>query len=639
MKELSKLIENIFSQYEEFAIFETLKFDEDNYLSYIFFCPKDKLVLFSPEGIKKFFSDIEKLLTKGYYLAGFFSYELGYFLDYHGQKPQEFNFPLAFFYVFDKPIIYNHKINKFEDENLISENIYSECCIDKKFKIKNLSLNTNYDEYKYAIDKIKNYILDGDTYQVNYTIKAKFKLLGSIIGLYEKLKQTQKVSYSAFIKTKDFVIISFSPELFFRKQSDIITVKPMKGTIKRGYTIREDKILSKKLQTDIKNRAENVMIVDLLRNDLGKISSYGNVKVKKLFEIEKYETLFQMTSTIQARIDKDISLYKLFYSIFPSGSVTGAPKIRTMQIIKEVEKEPRKVYTGAVGFFTPQKDAVFNVAIRTILIEKNQAEMGIGSGIVYDSVAKDEFEECKLKSMFIFKTVPRFRLVETMLYCKNFDKYIDEFDGLKLKIDKGKFQYGFFLLNEHLRRLKSSAEYFEFKYDEEQILHKLLSLNLDGCYRVRLLLSKDGKIKVETSKFPCKNFCSSKKIGRIALVKTNINNNVFLFHKTTNRKLYNKYYHYFRNKGFFDVVFVNKDGQITEATRGNIFVKLNGMVYTPDVKLGLLDGVFRKYLLHHNKNLIKEGKIELEKLNEVQRVYYTNAVIGIREMVIEKNLL
>ncbi|MCS7152242.1 MAG: aminodeoxychorismate synthase component I [Endomicrobia bacterium] len=640
-KIFEKLVEIVYNKYEEFAIFETLKVDKENYLSYIFFSPEKKLVLKQPDKVKSFFDSIYNYLFCGYYLAGFFSYELGYFLDYFGEKPNNFEFPLAFFYVFKKPFVFNHKTQKFENEKVVLDFLNRHCVSykDHKFKIKNFNLNVKFDEYKSSIDKIKCYILSGDTYQVNYTIKAKFDFSGSLLGFYKKLRDAQSVSYSSFIRTKEFSILSFSPELFFRKCDEVITVRPMKGTIDRGRTVYEDRLQAKKLKSSIKNRAENVMIVDLLRNDLGKISPYGGVKVNKLFEIEKYETLFQMTSTIEAKINKTIDFYKLFYAIFPSGSVTGAPKIRTMQIIKELEKEPRNVYTGAIGFFTAEQYAVFNVAIRTVVVDKNnKAEMGIGSGIVADSDAKREFDECKLKSNFLFKQQPKFRLVETILYCSDFYKEIKDFDGLRLNITKDKFKYGFFLLDYHLDRLRSSADYFDFCYDEKEILKKLISLSssISGCYRVRLLLSKDGKVEIEIYDYNLQNFCSRKK-EKIMLVDNKINrDNVFLYHKTTNRRLYNKLYNNFK-KSFFDVLFINENNEVTETSRSNVFFKLRNWFFTPPITSGLLNGVFRKYLIDNNKDKIKEKIIKLDDIDNFEKIYVTNGVFGIKEVELIKS--
>ena len=645
MYNFEELVNKIVLAQKEFAIYETLKIDEDNFLSYIFFLPKEKLVLDDPQNIKEFFKLLEKKIKEGFYLAGFLSYELGYFLDYKDNVDFNFGFPLAFFYVFEKPIVYNHKTNTFQEgielvQKFFSKNFTKE---NLEFKLKNLQLNTSKKEYIECIKKIKNYIFCGDTYQINYTIKLKFDFEGSILGLYKKLKQTQKVSYCAFIKTKEFSIISFSPEMFFRKINDLIVVKPMKGTIARGKDIFEDKIQANKLYNSMKNRAENVMIVDLLRNDLGKISSYGEVKVKKLFEIEKYETLLQMTSTIQAKIDPYIKFYKLFYSLFPSGSVTGAPKIRSMQIIKEVEKEPRYVYTGAVGFIKPNKEAVFNVAIRTLLINKNgKSELGIGSGIVADSNPIKEYNECKLKYKFLIAKIPNFRLIETILYCAKFDKEIKNFYDLNLNITKESFENGYFLLSLHLDRLKNSALYFGFKFEESKILEKLYRLKkhlVEQSYRIRLLLSKNGDVEIQKSVFDINEFCSKKVVDIILDPKTKIDDNsIFLYHKTTNRKLYNKKYKKY-SANFFDVLFVNKNKVITETSRANVFFKIGNFYYTPPKSAGLLNGVFKRFLIEKNKDKIKEKEIKINEIYSAEKIFITNAVIGIREAKISlKNI-
>jgi para-aminobenzoate synthetase/4-amino-4-deoxychorismate lyase len=637
MYSFDDIVKKVILTQKEFAIYETLKVDEDNFLSYIFFSPKGKLILTNPQNIEKFFEQLENKLNKGFYLAGFLSYELGYFLDYKDSVYYNFKFPLAFFYVFEKPIVYNHKTDIFEEGTDLIQRLFSVDLVkeNSKFKLTNFKLNTSKKEYVENVKKIKNYIFSGDTYQINYTIKLKFDFTGSILGLYNKLKQTQSVSYCAFIKTKDFSVISFSPELFFRKTTDIIIVKPMKGTIPRGKDVFEDKIQVRKLQNSVKDRAENVMIVDLLRNDLGKISSYGEVKVKKLFEIEKYETLFQMTSTIQAKINPNINLYKLFYSLFPSGSVTGAPKIRSMQIIKEVEKEPRYVYTGSVGFIKPNRDSVFNVAIRTLLIGKNgKAELGIGSGIVADSYPQKEYDECKLKYKFLITKIPKFRLVETILYCADFNYEIKNFYDLNLNITKENFEQGYFLLKYHLERLKNSAMYFDFKFDEGQIFDKLYKLKkqlIKQAYRIRLLLSKNGDVEIQKSVYDIKNFCS-KKIEKITISKSFVDkNNVFLYHKTTNRRVYNKEYKKYSGR-FFDVLFINKNGEVTETSRANVFVKIGDYYYTPPKSSGLLNGVFKKFLIEQNKDKIKDKTISIDEVFKSEKLFITNAVFGIKEV-------
>lgn len=635
---LDKLIYFVEATKKKFAIFETVKIDKNNFLSYIFFDPVEELILYSPNEIKKFFNKLDEHLKNGFYLAGFFSYELGYFLDYKDKYFKKTRFPLAFLYVFKNPIIFDHKKNKFIDPE--EKNIYSFLknfrCPLENFKISSLNLNVKEDEYIENIFKIKEYIFSGDTYQINYTIKAKFKILGSIVKFYNTTKKSQKVPYSALIKTKDFYILSFSPELFFRKSGDILYVKPMKGTAPRGKNLLQDEYYKRKLKNSIKERAENIMIVDLLRNDLGKISPYGNVEVEKLFEVEKYDTLFQMTSTIKTKLLDNIDFYKIFKAIFPSGSVTGAPKIRSMQIIRDLEKEERKVYTGVIGFFSPKKEAIFNVAIRTVLVDKNRnAEMGVGSGIVADSDPKREFEECKLKANFLFRKLPNFRLIETILYSP-LPLKISHYDNLILNIDENAFQDGFFLLSLHLKRLRESSKYFDFKYDEDKIVHSLKNLKkyLDNnYYKVRLLLSKDGSLKLQTQLLKNFEFCCKTPV-KIKMSNILIDEeNIFLYHKTTNRKIYNKEYNKYTKLGYFDVLFINTKKELTETSRCNVFLKIDGKFFSPPTKSGLLAGVFRSFIL--KKNSIFNKKLYVEDLMRAQAIYITNSVIGIRKAYLE----
>ena len=347
-------------------------------------------------------------------MAGFFSYELGYLFE---KRLQIFNkksdFPLALFCAYDTPNIFDHREDRFinGDFHIPSEN--------QNYEMRNAILSVPENEYHKNINKIRESIKKGDIYQANYTMKYHFDFSGSPLGLYNDLKKNQSAAYNVFAEFDDYHILSISPELFFRKKGNKITVKPMKGTVNRGKNIYEDRVKSRFLQADEKNRSENVMIVDLLRNDIGKISETGSVRVKKLYEIEKYNTLFQMTSTIESRLLKNISIRQLIQSIFPSGSVTGAPKIRSMEIINELENDERKIYTGAIGFFEPSGDAVFNVAIRTVLLRGNRGVMGIGGAIVYDSNPEDEFQECLLKGNFLLQHPPGdFQLIETILFDK-----------------------------------------------------------------------------------------------------------------------------------------------------------------------------------------------------------------------------
>jgi para-aminobenzoate synthetase/4-amino-4-deoxychorismate lyase len=344
--------------------------------------------------VPRAFEKMEVAINDGRYLAGFFSYEAGYAFEERLKIKDDFDFPLVCFGVYERP--------------------GKRCEVKgKRYGVKGEGLkirgiNVSKEEYFQNISKIRNYISAGDVYQITYCIKFKFDLEGDPLTLYRGLKNTQPVPYPAYIETDDFHILSLSPEMFVKKRGDFIETKPMKGTWPRGNNFLADLRAARCLHKDPKNRAENIMIADLLRNDLGRIGH--SIKWPKLFEVARYTTLCQMTSTVTGRVDKDISLYELFAAIHPSGSVTGAPKIRAMEVIREIETEERKIYTGAIGYITPQKDMFFNVPIRTILVGQGrgqgQGEMGVGGGIVWDSTAEGEWEEGMLKAKFLTKLTP-----------------------------------------------------------------------------------------------------------------------------------------------------------------------------------------------------------------------------------------
>jgi len=555
---------------------------------YYFKNPVKTLILNNSKNLTRFFSEIDRLRRK-YFVAGFLSYELGYLLEKklkkHLKNPK---FPLALFAAY----------KRYENKKRIK--------CSEKYSIKHLEINETKKNYIKNIKKIKKFLKNGETYQINYTIKYKFFFSGDYFKFFKDLEEKQNADYNAFIKFGNKYILSLSPELFFFKNKRTITVKPMKGTIERGKNLSEDRTNKNCLKKDLKNRSENVMIVDLLRNDLGKISEEKSVKVKKLFEIEKYTTLFQMTSTIHSSLKKRISLYKLIKAIFPSGSITGAPKIRSMEIIRKIEKEDRKIYTGSIGFFTPEDRAIFNVSIRTILIENNIGEMGIGSGIVIDSDEHKEFEECKLKANFLTLNRKDFKIIETIL-----------------------FKNKFFNLNEHLERMEKSAKYFDFKFNKKSILKELFkkSRALKGNFKFRILLNKTGKIETE---FLPINF---PKVFRIKFSKFKTDpENIFLYHKTTNRNLYKKELEKAKKEGFFDVIFTNKYGEITEGAITNIYIEKNKKIYTPKIKSGLLNGIIRKKLLLKGK--ITEKVITFKDLKTADNIYISNSIIGLKKAIL-----
>jgi para-aminobenzoate synthetase/4-amino-4-deoxychorismate lyase len=347
---------------------------------------KDPLYLIStskPYSIESCFAEMELALKKGYYLAGFMSYEAGYAFEKRLSLDKKYDFPLLHMGVYRAP-------------TSSSSGLLGTC---ENFCLKSLRLNIAQEDYFTDIAEIRSRILEGQVYQVTYCIKFLFEFSGDPFYLFNKLLRQQPVPYPAYIETEDFQILSLSPEKFIEKRSGIIRAKPMKGTWPRAEALIPDFLERLRFGRDAKNLAENVMIADLLRNDLGRIGR--NVAVPRLFEVAGYRTLYQMTSTVTASVAEDISLHSLFSAVFPSGSVTGAPKIRAMEIIRGLEKEERRIYTGAIGYITPQKDLFFNIPIRTALIRNGSGEMGIGGGIIWDSTALGEWQEGMLKASFL----------------------------------------------------------------------------------------------------------------------------------------------------------------------------------------------------------------------------------------------
>lgn len=556
----------------------------------------------------KLFADAERLLADGFYLAGYVGYECGYHFERTlrkiGVHP---DYPIAWLGAYREPMVFDHSNGAFDSPSqVIHDKIKTE--IKNEFKISDCTLQIAEDIYRDKISTIRKYIEEGDTYQVNFTDRYAFRFEGSPVACFSALRQKQRVGYSAYINAGGKQFLSFSPELFFKITGNVITTKPMKGTARRGRTTSEDAAIGRFLQNDEKNRSENLMIVDLLRNDIGRVAKTGSVSVSDMYEVERYETLFQMTSTVEGTMREDLSLYELFGSLFPSGSVTGAPKIRTIEIINELEPKPRGIYTGAIGFFSPTKEAAFNVAIRTLVIDGDKGEMGVGSGIVFDSDAKQEFEECKLKAEFLTSPIEAFSLIETILWDK-----------------------GYSLFKYHLDRLRDSADYFGFPYDEDRILKELKgiesSLTASSQYKVRLLLNNEGEIKVERQLINPPS--SSPKI--ILSRERTSSLNKFLYHKTTKRELYEPELTKANGAGFDDVIFLNERDEVTEGAISNIFIERGGKLHTPPIECGLLSGVYRRKILEENPNASEE-KLTVEDLLNADAVYICNAVRGFRKV-------
>ncbi|MCM8816463.1 MAG: aminodeoxychorismate synthase component I, partial [Candidatus Omnitrophica bacterium] len=509
----------------------------------------------------------------------------------------------CFILFFRHNVIFDHTNGSFSEPILKNEDYQ----LNTNWTMKQLWFDTQYPEYKKNIRKIKNYIRNGDTYQVNYTIRCRFRFSGSVYGMYLDLRERQQVPYSALIRLDNRYILSFSPELFFRKTRNKIMVRPMKGTIKRGTNTLHDLRNENFLRQSIKNRAENLMIVDMMRNDLGRICKFGSVITDPLFHIEKYKTLFQMTSTVSGILKPKANFFEILKALFPSSSITGAPKIRTMQIINEIEKSPRKIYTGTIGVLKPDNSAVFNVAIRTIIAEKNKGEMGTGGGIVYDSEPKKEYEECLLKATFLASGCKKMQLIETMRWSSN---------------------EGYFLIDLHLERLKRSAEFFKFNYNRHNVIRTIEKLALcfdtKKVYRVRLLLYHDGSLSTTFQEIKL----DQKKVHKAAISKKTIDSkNIFLFHKTTIRHTYDHAHKIAVKNGYFDVIFKNENEQITEGCITNVFIEKNGILYTPPVSCGLLPGVLRQHLINTKQAI--EKILNEEDLFSSDRVFLGNSVRGL----------
>jgi para-aminobenzoate synthetase/4-amino-4-deoxychorismate lyase len=349
----------------------------------VFRAPVSLILTSDSSSIEACFAEMELALKSGYYLAGFLSYEAGYAFEQRIRVDKKYDFPLLCMGIYKAPFFLSSALLK------PSRNAF----------LKNLKLNITQERYFADIQAIREHIAEGDVYQVTYCLKLLFGFSGNPRDLYNLLLTEQPVPYPAYIETDEFQILSLSPEKFIQKKAGFIAAKPMKGTWPRGDTLFSDFLERVRFGRDDKNRAENVMIADLLRNDLGRIGC--NVRVPSLFEVAGYKTLYQMTSTVTASLPKDIPLLRLFSAVFPSGSVTGAPKIRAMEIIQSLEKEERRIYTGAIGYITPFRDLFFNIPIRTILIRDGFGEMGIGGGIVWDSTPLGEWNEGLLKARFV----------------------------------------------------------------------------------------------------------------------------------------------------------------------------------------------------------------------------------------------
>jgi len=468
--------------------------------------------------------------------------------------------------------------------------------------------------YDGAVRRIHEHIAAGDTYQVNYTYRLRAPWDGDPYERFTALARAQRSRYAAFIDTGSYAVLSASPELCFRLEDDLLTCRPMKGTAARGQTLVEDRLQAAGLRASEKERAENVMIVDMVRNDLGRIARTGTVRVPRLWETERYPTLWQMTSTVCA--ETAAPLDEILLALFPSASITGAPKVRTMQIIKEVERTPRGIYTGCVGVLGPGRRGWMNVAIRTLVVDrqKNLAEYGTGSGIVWDARAVAEFDECRTKTLVLGGLPPPFQLIETLAWTPG---------------------EGLLLLERHLRRLGDSAEYFGFACDTDAIRLRLAEATHGHRrpQRVRLLLDEQGGIEVGVVPLGLRavnlSVAPPRRARRVRVAVGQLpvsRHDLFLYHKTTRRQVYERARA--GAPGCDDVILVNEEGEVTESTIANVVVRDGERYWTPPLASGLLPGTFRADLLECGA--IQERRLTREELLEAKEVWLINSVRGWR---------
>jgi len=537
--------------------------------------------------------EADRLAAAGQWLAGMVSYEAAPAFDPALSTVSPGDFPLVAFNVYD---------------SVINDPAH----LDGSGTVARWSPSVDEATYVSHIDQIRELIRQGETYQVNYTLRMRGQLEGAAQALYRDLIIAQSGGFGAFLEIDDWQLVSASPELFFRwDRAGKLVTRPMKGTTRRGRFTAEDRALVEELISSEKERAENVMIVDLIRNDLGRVAEFGSVSVSELFAVEQYNTVWQMTSEIEAQARPDVDLFDVFAALFPSGSVTGAPKTATMGTIAALEGTPRNIYCGAIGVLAPPDSyaprAQFNVPIRTVLVNtaSGAAEYGVGGGITYDSTSGGEYAEAMLKTEVLGKSTERFTLLETMRWDPQHE--------------------GIWLLDRHLARLADSGRYLGFSFDVEAIRASLEALDFDRVTRVRLLANDDG-FSLESA--PLVEGTSPVKLA-IDTVPVD-RRDWRLFHKTTSRQTYEAAAA--RHPGADDVILINSDGNITETTIGNIAVQIGGTWLTPPTTDGLLAGTYRAELLGSCQ--MAERSISVHELRQSRAIAVLNSVRGFKNGIV-----
>lgn len=568
----------------------------------LYHSPVEIICCQAPEEVPAAMRTIAGAASHGLHAAGYFSYELGYLLEEKLTPwlPARRALPLLWVGLFAAPTI----LDGAATEQMLANSADAH-------SVENLRLSIDRTEYLAAVRRVKDYILAGDVYQINLTFKVQFDFAGDPISLYAALRRQQPVAHGALIRTGSFDVLSLSPELFVETHDGQATARPMKGTASRGATPEQDAARRAWLHSDEKSRAENLMIVDLLRNDLGRVAEVGSVRVPDLFSVETYPTVHQMTSTISSHLRPDVGAIELLQALFPCGSVTGAPKVRAMEIIRELEPAPRGIYTGAIGVFGPDGDTSLNVAIRTLVLDQDgNGEMGIGSGIVHDSDATAEFEECLLKAQFLGPPLVPFELIETLRWSS---------------------AEGFYLLELHLARLAASANHFGFDFDPDKAQRALTTCvegRGGGFFRVRLLLDPGGRYRAAVTPIALP---SAESVQHFTLSEQRIDSgDDIVYHKTTRREVYEgELARLSATTGCDEVIFCNERGELTEGSRTNLFLQRAGRLLTPPVACGLLNGILRQALFNDPEVAIEECVLFPSDLATAKCVFLGNSVRGL----------
>ncbi len=521
------------------------------------------------------------------YAAGFLSYEAAPAFDSALKTQDAGDFPLLWFGLYDAP--HDCTLDELADgAGSVSEEHWEP--------------SISAEHYARVFKELQELIRRGDTYQVNYTYRMRARLTSDPLALFLRLSASQMPPFGAFVDTGEWAVCSASPELFFHRGGARVESRPMKGTAARGLWFEQDLEHARRLLESDKERSENVMIVDMVRNDLGRVARPGSVRVTSLFDVERYPSVLQLTSTVAA--ETDARLVDLMRALFPAASITGAPKARTMEIISAMECSPRRMYTGTIGFVEPSGRSQFNVAIRTVLVNRvtGEAEYGIGGGIVADSNRADEWNESQIKARVLTARPPSFELLETLLWMP---------------------EGGYLLLGRHMKRLLQSADYFAFQADALDIRDRLerYAASLPRTpHRVRVVVSRRGAVEISSAPH---DIDAGFSIVTLAAAPID-SSNPFFYHKTTNRAAYDDAIA--SRPGFEDVLLYNERGEVTESTIANLVVEIGGELLTPPISSGLLPGTLRAHLLAEGK--IREKVITVQDVRAMKSCYLLNSVRG-----------